>query len=96
MFPYPRTRLRIWSRETGSAVPSSVSSLILHTQAEYGAYSRDSPNSMLIELKRFLYSQPMIPPKRFDIFPLSGGCSGEGLDACRFLLLKKGQQPLVN
>ena len=31
-----------------------------------------------------LYLQPMIPPKRFDIFPLTGGCS-EGLDAFRFL-----------
>ena len=31
-----------------------------------------------------LYLQPMIPPKRFDIFsPLTGGCS-EGLDAFRF------------
>ena len=27
-FPCPRSRLRIWSRETGSAVPSSVSLLI--------------------------------------------------------------------
>ena len=27
--------------------------------------------------------QPMIPPKRFDIFPLTGGCS-EGLGAFRF------------
>ena len=27
------------------------------------------------------------PPKRFDIFPLTGGCS-EGLDAFRFILLK--------
>ena len=27
-----------------------------------------------------LYVKPMIPPKRFDIFPLTGGCS-EGLDA---------------
>ena len=27
-FPYPRSRLRIWSRETGSAVPSRVSLLI--------------------------------------------------------------------
>ena len=26
--------------------------------------------------------QAMIPPKRFDIFPLIGGCS-EGLDAFR-------------
>ena len=28
MFPCPRTRLRIWSRETGSVVPSRVSLLI--------------------------------------------------------------------
>ena len=35
------TCLRIWSRETSSAVPSRVSLLILHTQAESGAYSRD-------------------------------------------------------
>ena len=27
-FPYPRSRLRIWSRETGSAVPSRVGLLI--------------------------------------------------------------------
>ena len=39
-FPRPRSRLRIWSRETGSAVPSRVSPLILHAQAESGAYSR--------------------------------------------------------
>ena len=37
--PCPRSRLRIWSRETGSAVPSRVSPLILHAQAESGAYS---------------------------------------------------------
>ena len=41
-FPCPRSRLKIWSRETGSAVPSRVSLLILHTQAESGVYSRDS------------------------------------------------------
>ena len=43
-FPCPRYRLRIWSRETGSGVPFSVSLLILHTQAKSvnSAYSRDS------------------------------------------------------
>ena len=31
-----------------------------------------------------LYLQPLIPPKRFDIFsPITGGCS-EGPDAFRF------------
>ena len=28
LFPCPRSRLRIWSRETGSAVPSRVNLLI--------------------------------------------------------------------
>ena len=40
-FSCPRARLRIWFRETDLAVPSRVSLLILHTQAESGAYSRD-------------------------------------------------------
>ena len=40
--PCPRSRLRIWSRKTGLAVPSLVSLLILHTQVEPSAYSRDS------------------------------------------------------
>ena len=39
-FPCPRSRLRIKSRETGSAVPSRFSPIILHTQAESGVYSR--------------------------------------------------------
>ena len=34
LFLCPRMRLRVWSRETGSAVPSRVSLLILHSQAE--------------------------------------------------------------
>ena len=33
--------LRFWSRELGSAVSSRVSPLILHTQAESGAYLRE-------------------------------------------------------
>ena len=40
--PCPHSRLRVWSRELGSSVPSRVSLLILHTQAESGAYIRDS------------------------------------------------------
>ena len=38
--PNGRSRLRIWSYETGSAVPPRVSPLILYTLADYGAYSR--------------------------------------------------------
>ena len=41
-FPRPSSRLRIWSRETESVVLSRVSLLMLHTQVESGAYSRDS------------------------------------------------------
>ena len=48
-----RTCLRIWSRETGSAVPSRVSLLILHTQTESGAYSRDS--SRFSRRRPFIY-----------------------------------------
>ena len=41
-FPSPRSRLRVWSRELGSAVPSRVSPLVLHTQVESDANLRDS------------------------------------------------------
>ena len=41
--PCLRSRLKIWSRETVSAVLSRVSLLIsIHAQAESGAYLRDS------------------------------------------------------
>ena len=40
--PCPRWRLRTWFRETGLAVPSRVSLLILYTNAESGAYSQHS------------------------------------------------------
>jgi len=38
----PCLRLGFFSRELGSAVPSLVSLLILHTQDEFDAYIRDS------------------------------------------------------
>ena len=41
-FPCPRSRLRICFRETGLALPSLASLLILYTNAESGAYSRYS------------------------------------------------------
>ena len=34
-----------------------------------------------------LYFQLLIPPKSFDIFPLTGGCS-EGLDAFSFFFIQ--------
>ena len=42
IFACPRSCLSVWSRETGSAVPSRTSLLFLHTQSKSGAYSRDS------------------------------------------------------
>ena len=35
LFTCPRSRLRTWSRETGSAVPSRDSPLFIHSQTEY-------------------------------------------------------------
>ena len=52
-FSVPVSRQRIWPRETGSAVPSLVSLLILHTQADSGAYSRDS--SRFPRRRQFIY-----------------------------------------
>ena len=40
-FPCPRSRLRIWSRET-QAVPSRITPLILHTQAESSIINHQS------------------------------------------------------
>ena len=54
IFSCPCSRPRIWSCETGPAVPSRVSLLILHIQAESGAYSRDS--SRLPPWRPFIYA----------------------------------------
>ena len=49
----PHSRLIIWPHETGLAVPSGASLLILHTQAESGAYLRDS--SRVPRRRPFIY-----------------------------------------
>ena len=57
IFPCPRPRLRIWPRETGSAVPSRVSPLIPpHSGWIWlvGAYSRDS--SRFPRRRPFIYT----------------------------------------
>ena len=69
-FPTSRSRLITWSRETGSAVPSRVSPLILHTQAESDwlmmlTYSRDS--SRFPRRRPFLYIP--IPPSAIGSVP---------------------------
>ena len=48
--------MRIWSRETGWAVPSRVSLVILHTQAASSAYLRDS--SRVPRRRPFIYVKP--------------------------------------
>ena len=53
IFSFPRSRLRTWSSETGSAVPFCASLLILDAQIEFSAYSRDS--------SRFSRRRPHIP-----------------------------------
>ena len=64
--PCPRSRLRIWSRETGLVVPSRVSPVILHFQAESGAYSRDS--------SRFPRRRPFMKPSTaIGSFPTLSG-----------------------
>ena len=46
--------------------------------------------------EKVLYLQPVIPPKRSDIFsPLAGGCS-EGLDAFRFFFKNKNNITVHN
>ena len=56
-----RGQLRIWSRDTDSSIPSRVSLLIVHTQAEYGGYSRDS--------SLFPRRRPFIPSTAIESFP---------------------------
>ena len=57
-FPLSRSRVRIWSHDTGSDVPSRASLLIFHTQAESGACLRDSsrfPRRRPYTIKQCLY-----------------------------------------
>ena len=79
-FPRPRSRVRIWSRETGSAVPSRVSLLILHSQAASGEYSRPS-----FRFPRRRHSPFMKPPyaiglsRASNLLRLNKGCPAPSL-----------------
>ena len=59
----PHSRLRIWYRETGSAVPSGVSPLIHHTQAEYDATHAVPP--AFRDGVRIIHRQPPSGESRF-------------------------------
>ena len=63
-FPRPRSRLRIWSCETGSAVPSRVTPLILHTQADSDENTHGS---------RFPPARPHIPSTAIGSVPCLSG-----------------------
>ena len=63
-FHCPRLRLRVWSLELDSAVPSRVSLIILHTQAASGAYLRDCTSP-----SRFLPLFPLEPPCAIGLVP---------------------------
>ena len=64
-----RSHLRIWSRETGSAVPSRVSLLILHTQVESGAYLRDS--SRVLRRRLFIYLNRHTPSGQSRVYQVA-------------------------
>ncbi|CAM9105550.1 unnamed protein product [Ascophyllum nodosum] len=55
-FSCPRSCLRIWSREKGSAVTSRVSLLFLHTQDESDTCSREIPAAFHVGVH--IYCQP--------------------------------------
>ena len=76
MFPCPRTCLRIWSRETGSAIPSRVSPLILHAQAESSIINHQSSiinhQSSIINHQSGVYSRDSSRlPRRRPLFYLN-------------------------
>ena len=63
-FSLSLSRLRVWSRELDSAVPSRVSPLILHTQAKSGAYLPDSTSP-----SRFPLRFPLEPSCAIGLVP---------------------------
>ena len=62
--PCPRSRLRIWSRETGLAVPFLASLFILRTRAESGAYLRDPLSATASIFTRALHSTLFLSVQR--------------------------------
>ena len=64
--PSAQMVLRARSRETGLVVPSRVSLLILHTQAESGSYSRDS--SRFPRQHPFIYLNDHMPSGQSRVY----------------------------
>ena len=60
--PCPHLCLRIWPCETVSAIPSRANQLILHTEVESGAYSRDPPDFRgVVQSLLLLYTIGSVP-----------------------------------
>lgn len=57
----PSKRLRNWSHEVVSAIPSHISPLILHTRGESGAYLRDSTLYFSFPLYLFVSIKTIMP-----------------------------------
>ena len=68
-FSCPCSRLGTWCREPGWAVPSRVSLLILHTQAESGAYSPTEFLPISVVASVYLYRHPPSDQPRVDQVP---------------------------
>ena len=83
ILPCPRSRLKIWSRETDSAVPSRVINLlILPAQAQFGAYWRDSSR---FYINLFMWNiQPVVIRYKKHYYP-------EGKDVRRTLHTKRNE-----
>ena len=77
-FSRPNSHLIIWSRETGSYVPSRVSLLILYTQAESGAYSRDPSRFPRRRHSPFSYTTYIL----HDVYVLTRSTIGGGGRGC--------------
>ena len=69
-----------WDQRVGSKVANFLK------KSEHYITSRNGWVS-LKGIFRWLFLEPMIPPKRFDFFLLTGGCS-EGLGTFRFFFKK--------
>ena len=65
-FPYSRSCLRTWSRETGSAVPLLRQQAHLHTQAESDAYLRGS--SRVPRRRPYIYLNRHTPSSQSEVY----------------------------
>ena len=92
IFPCPRSRLRIWSRETGSTVPSRARWLILH-QEESDACSRVS---LLIALYGGVYLCHHLPPGQCSMVDCHSSIDGVHQGSLITSDFYSGKAPRIN